>query len=242
MIAGFIITGNAQKKVVIRALGPSLQDMGIMGFVADPELELRGSNGAPIAGNDNWQDHLAQAAQIQASGLAPTRNQESAILLTLAPGTYTGIVRGKNNTAGVGLVEVYDLDNSESDLANLSTRGFVQMQENVMIGGFTLGGAGNATGIVVRALGPSLSNFGLSNVLPDPTVELRDTNGNQIDFNDNWQDDSVKAAQIFAKGLAPTNVNESAISLTLAPGQYTAIVRGKNNEIGLGLVEIYNTP
>ena len=240
MIAGFIIKGSALKKVVIRGLGPSLQDVGIGGFLADPVLELRGSNGAPILVNDNWHDDAAQAAQIQASGLALTRSQESAIVIILTPGTYTAVVRGKNNATGVGLVEVYDVDNAQSELANISTRSFVQLQDNVMIGGFTLGD-GIATNLALRALGPSLASGGISNALADPTLDVRDSNGNQIDSNDNWQDDPAKAAQITAAGLAPTNNNESAIPLTLPPGQYAAIVRGKNNGVGVGLIEIYDT-
>ena len=240
MIAGFIIKGGTLKKVVIRGLGPSLQDVGIGGFLADPVLELRGSNGAPILVNDNWQDDAAQAAQIQAAGLALTRSQESAIVIILTPGTYTAVVRGKNNATGVGLVEVYDVDSAQSELANVSTRSFVQLQDNVMIGGFTLG-EGTSTDLVLRALGPSLANVGINNSLADPTLDVRDASGNQIDFNDNWQDDPAKAAQITAAGLAPTNNNESAIPLTLPPGQYTAIVRGKNNGVGVGLIEIYNT-
>lgn len=241
IIAGFIITGSAQKKVVVRGLGPSLQEMNVAGFVADPVLELRGSSGALILYNDNWQDDPAQAAQIQATSLAPTRGQESAIVLTLAPGTYTAIVRGRNNTTGVGLVEVYDIDNSESKLANLSTRGFVQLQENVMIGGFTLGGAGNPTRIAVRALGPSLSNFGLSNVLQDPTLELRNGNGTLMVANDNWTDDAASAAQLTDNGLALPDAYEAGIFAGQLPaGQFTAVVASKNGGVGIALVEIYN--
>ena len=241
LIAGFIVTGTVPKKVVIRGLGPSLQAANVTGVLNDPELELRASNGTLMRGNDNWQDDPAQAGEIQAAGLAPTRTQESAIVLTLAPGTYTAIVRGKSNTSGVGLVEVYDVDYATSELANVSTRGVVQSGDNVMIGGFILGPGDGNTNLILRALGPSLASLGINNSLADPTLDVRDANGNQIGFNDNWQDDSVKAAQISAKGLAPTSDNESALSLTLAPGHYTAIVRGKNNGTGIGLAEIYNT-
>jgi hypothetical protein len=240
MIAGFIISGNAQKKVVLRGLGPSLQDMNVAAFLADPVLELRGSNGALILGNDNWQDDSTQAAEIQATGLAPTRSQESAIVLTLAPGSYTAIVRGRNNAIGVGLVEVYDIDNSGSELANLSTRAFVQLQENVMIGGFTLGGAGPSTRIAVRGLGPSLTNFGLTSVLQDPTLEMHDANGTITISNDNWTDDAVMAAELSANGLALPDSHESGIFASLPPGQFTVVVAGKNGGIGTALLEIYN--
>jgi len=241
MIAGFIISGTVPKKVVLRGLGPSLQDINVAGFVADPVLELRGSNGALILGNDNWQDDSAQAAEIQAAGLAPTRSQESAIVLTLVPGTYTVIVQGRNDTTGVGLVEVYDIDNSNSQLANMSTRGFVQTGDNVIIGGFTLGGAGNSTRIAIRAVGPSLSNFGLSSVLQDPILELRDGNGSLLVSNDNWTDDAASAAELTAHGLALPNPNESGIFFDhISPGQFTAVVAGKNGGIGTALLEIYN--
>lgn len=241
MIAGFIITGTLSKKVVLRGLGPSLQDMNVAGFLADPVLELRRSDGTLLLGNDDWQDDSAQAAQIQAAGLAPARSQESAIVVTLVPGTYTAIVRGRNNTAGVGLVEVYDIGNSESQLANISTRGFVQSQENVMIGGFTLAGAGNSTRIAVRALGPSLSDFGLSSVLQDPTLELRDSNGSLLVSNDNWTDEAASAAELTANGLALPNPKESGIfSGHMPPGQFTVVVAGKNGGIGTALIEIYN--
>jgi hypothetical protein len=240
MIAGFIISGTVPKKVVIRGLGPSLQDMGVVGFVADPVLELRGSNG-PLLGNDNWQDDSAQAAQIQAAGLAPTRSEEAAILATLEPGSYTVILRGKNDTSGVGLVEVYDIDPSESQLSNMSTRGLVQLQENVMIAGFTLGGTGHSTRVAVRALGPSLSNFGVSGVLQDPTLQLRDANGILLVSNDNWTDDAVTVANFLAHGLALPDPKESGIFLGHIPtGQFTAVVAGKDGGIGIALIEIYN--
>lgn len=239
MIAGFIISGTAPKKVLVRALGPSLQNAGVAGFLADPVLELRGSNGVALFGSDNWQDNPQQAAQVQATGLAPTRSFESAVVAELMPDAYTVVVRGAHNTTGVGLAEVYDLE-GKSELLNVSTRGLVQSQDNVMIGGFTLG-PGVSTNLVLRALGPSLTNAGIQNALADPTLDIRDANGNQIAFNDNWQDDQAKAAQVIAKGLAPTNNNECAVPLTLPPGQYTAIVRGRNNGVGVGIVEIYNT-
>jgi CSLREA domain-containing protein len=240
LIAGFIITGTVPKKLVIRALGPSLSDANVRGVLEDPELELRTADGSLLRANDNWQDDAAQAGELQAAGLAPARTQESAILLTLPPSAYTAIVRGKNKT-GVALVEVYDIGNPNSELANVSARSVVQSGDNVMIGGFTLGPGDGHTNLIVRALGPSLPGLGINNSLTDPTLDLRDTNGNQIGFNDNWRDDALKAAEISAKGLAPPNPNESALSLTLAPGQYTAIVRGQNEGTGIGLIEIYNT-
>ena len=150
-------------------------------------------------------------------------------MATLTPAGYTAIVSGKNGTSGVALVEVYDLDqNGDSQLANISTRSFVQTGDDVAIGGFILGGADNGPDVIIRAIGPSLSNLGVSNALSDPTLELRDGNGMLIAFDDNWQDDPAQAAQIAAAGFAPQNALEPAIAITLSPGPYTAIVAGKN--------------
>lgn len=238
-IGGFIITGNAAKKVIIRAIGPSLQQFNVPNPLADPVLELRGSTGALITMNDNWRD--TQEAEIIKSQLAPQNNLESAIIATLQPDSYTAIMQGKNGASGGGLVEVYDLDQAaDSTLANISTRSLVQTGDNRLIGGFILGNNTSGANVIVRAIGPSLAQ--LSNTLADPTLELRDGNGGLIRFDDNWQDDPNQAAQITASGLAPTNSLESAIAANLAPGNYTAIVAGKNNGTGIGVVEVYVNP
>ena len=180
---------------------------------------------------------------IIASQLAPPNNLESALIATLQPGAYTSVVRGKNGASGVGLLEVYDLDlTANSKLANISTRSFVQTADNRLIGGFILGNNNGAAKVVVRAIGPSLTQFGISNALADPTLELRDSNGALLLADDNWQDDPNQAAQITASGLAPNNPSESAISASLLPGAYTAIVAGQNGGTGIGLIEIYNIP
>ena len=239
MIGGFIITGNANKRVIIRAIGPSLQQFNVPNPLADPVLELRTSTGALITSNDDWRS--TQEVEIIASQLAPTNNLESALIATLQPGSYTAVVQGKNGATGAGLVEVYDLDSAAvSTLANISTRSFVQTGDDRLIGGFILGGNGGGARVIVRAIGPSLAP--LENTLADPTLELRDSNGGLLLFDDNWQDDPNQAAQITASGLAPSNPLESAIAANLLPGQYTAIVSGKNGGTGTGLVEIYNIP
>jgi glucose/arabinose dehydrogenase len=241
MIGGFIITGNADKRVIIRAIGPSLQQFNVPNPLADPVLELHGPTGAFITSNDDWR--TTQEAEIVNSGLAPQNDLESAIIATLQPAAYTSIVQGKNGASGVGLVEVYDLDlAAASKLANISTRSLVQTGDNRLIGGFILGGNGGAAKVIVRAIGPSLTQFGITNALADPTLELRDSNGALLLADDNWQDDSNQAAQITASGIAPSNPLESAISISLLPGAYTAIVAGKNGGTGIGLVEIYNIP
>ncbi len=242
MIGGFIISGNAPKTVAIRGIGPSLANSGLSDVLADPTLELRGSAGALLAQNDNWQDDPEQAGQLTAFGLALPNPDESGIVATLPPGAYTALMAGKNQTSGIGLVEIYDADTAAtSQLANISTRGFVQTGDNVMIGGFILGhGSGNAE-VVLRGIGPSLSQAGLSNVLADPTLELRDSNGALLVANDNWQDDPVSAGHLIARGLAPTNALESGIFASLPPGASTSILAGKNGGMGIGLIEVYNT-
>jgi glucose/arabinose dehydrogenase len=238
LIGGFIISGTGAKKVIVRAIGPSLTALGVPGALADPTLELHDHTGAVIAFDNDWKD--SQQTEIQNSGLAPSNDLESAIVISLQPGAYTAIVSGINGTSGVGLVEVYDLDNAASpQLRNISARGLVQTGDNVMIGGFIVGNNIGAASVIVRAIGPSLTALGVPGALADPTLELHDGNGALIGSNDNWQDDADQAAQITASGLAPTDPLESAISTSLAPGAYTAIVRGKNNTSGVGLIEAY---
>lgn len=235
LIAGFIITGTGPKRVLVRGIGPSLTALGVPGALQDPTLEL---HGAISINNDNWRD--TQAAEIQATGLPPGNDLESAIVASLQPGPYTAILAGNNEMTGVGLVEVYDLDQSAgSKLANLSTRGFVDTGDNVMIGGFILGPADTgATKVLIRAIGPSLAGVGVQDALQDPTLELHDGSGAVIATNDNWRD--TQQAEIEATGLAPTDDHESAILQTLVPGNYTAIVRGNNDTTGVALVEAYN--
>jgi hypothetical protein len=242
LIGGFIITGNAPKNVVARGIGPSLANFGISDVLADPTLELHAANGTLIAQNDNWQDDPAQAAQLTALGLGLGDPKESGILATLSPdASYTAILAGKDGGTGVGLVEIYDTNQAaDSQLANISTRGFVQTGTNVMIGGFILGGNNNNTRVAVRGIGPSLARIGLSPVLADPTLELHDGNGALLISNDDWQDDPESAGELTALGLALPDPKESGIFMSLPPGAYTAVLAGKDGGTGIGLVEIYN--
>jgi plastocyanin len=231
MIGGFIITGQAPKKVIVRAIGPSLQQAGVNDALADPVVEVRAGNGALIRSNDNWRDD--QQAEIEATGIPPRDNLESAIVATLAPGNYTAIVSGKNGTAGVGLVEVYDLDaGADARLVNLSTRGFVQTGSDVMIGGFILGNSNESARIVLRAIGPSLAQVGISGALADPTLQLVNGNGDAVAFNNNWRD--TQQAELQATTIPPRDDREAAIVATLAPGAYTAVVRGSDGTTGVG--------
>lgn len=241
MIGGFIIDGTASKTVIIRGIGPSLVPFGISDALADPVLELRAGNGSFIKLDNDWQDDPAQAALIQESGFAPSNELESAIVATLAPGAYTAIVSGRNRTSGIGLVEVYDLDpTANSILANISTRGFVQTGDNVMIGGFILGQGAESRQVLVRVLGPSLAPFGVVGVLANPTLELRNGDGDLTASNDDWK--SLQQTEIEATGLAPSDNAESAVLVNLMPGNYTAVVEGKDGTTGVALVEIYALP
>jgi hypothetical protein len=239
LIGGFIIAGTQDKKVIVRALGPSLTSSGLTNTLADPVIELYGPNNVLIASNDNWKD--TQQTEITNSGVAPTNDSESAIVATLPPDGYTVIVRGKNGTTGTAIVEAYDLNTAASSrLANLSTRGFVQTGQNVMIGGFILGNNGGSTRIVLRGLGPSLAQSEVANALADPTIDLYDSNGTRVIFNDDWMDNFGQAVQLSANGLAPAHPDESGIFTALAPGSYTVILAGANGTTGVGLIEIYD--
>ncbi len=242
MIAGFIITGNVPKSVIVRLLGPSLEGSGLTGVLPDPMLRLYGPNFFEMS-NDNWRDDPDQALLIEATGIPPQDDLESALVATLPPGNYTAVCSGNPEGAGEGLgvVEVYDLEpGGASTLANISTRAFVETGNNVLIGGFILGGEAGSPSIVIRAIGPSLAAFDVPDPLADPTLELRDGNGALIAFNDNWRDDQAQAAQLILAFLAPRDELEAAIVATLAPGSYTTIVAGTNGGIGVGLVEVYN--
>lgn len=237
LIGGFTITGAASKKVILRAIGPSLAVGGtpLPGRLVNPALELRDSAGGLVASNDDW-INSPQKQEIIDSTIAPIEEHEAAIIATLAPGSYTAIMRGVNNTTGIGVVEAYDLDDGvPTSLVNISSRGFVGRGNDVMIGGFIVDT--QASHIILRAIGPSLSDFGIPNSLADPTLELHDSYGNALAFNDDWQD--TDAAAIEGTGIPPANAKESAIVATLVPGPYTAVVRGRTELGGVALVEVY---
>ncbi len=242
-IGGFIITGTAQKHVLLRAIGPSLTLFGVPNVLADPVLELHGPGAFVTVTNDDWRDDPIQEALIKATGIPPSNNLESAIDATLASGAYTAIVRGKANTSGVALVEVYDLNYAvDSKLANISTRAFVSSGDDIVIGGFLLGGRNGDDKVVVRGLGPSLTALGVPGALADPKMELRNADGALLIVNNDWQDDptGLTVLELVAAGLAPTNPLESAIVAVLPPGLYTTLLSGVNNGTGVGLVEIYD--
>jgi hypothetical protein len=254
MIGGFIVQGTGPKRVIIRAIGPELTQYGIANALANPRLELHNRTGALIGSNDDWQTTILggvittnQVSEIQNSGHAPTAASESVIIANLQPGNYTAILRGVNNTTGVALVEVYDLSPAASStLGNISTRSFVQTGENVMIGGFIVEGSGPKR-VIIRAIGPELTQYGITNALANPRLELHNRTGAVIASNDNWQTTILggiittnQVSDIQNSGHAPTAASESAIIANLQPGNYTAILRGVNNTTGVALVEVYD--
>lgn len=247
LIAGFIVTGPDSKRVIIRGIGPSLG--GVSGNLSNPTLELH-QGSTLLVSNDDWKtksDGTSQQAEIEATTIPPKNDSESAIVMTLNPGTYTATLSGKNGGTGIGVVEVYDLEGAaNSRLANISTRGFVDMDDNAMIAGLIAGEGETGAGaqVLIRAIGPSLSGSGIQGSLQDPTLELHDANGATIATNDNWKiNDQTQQSQedlIRSSSIAPSNDFEAAIVATLPPGPATAVVRGKNNTTGVALVEVYN--
>jgi uncharacterized protein GlcG (DUF336 family) len=236
-IAGFIIGGTGSKDVVVRAVGPSLSQFGISNALPNPALEIHDQAGNLITTNNDWKS--TQEAAIEAVGLALLNEKEAAVKLTLTPGAYTAVMQDETGTAGVGLIEVYDIGTSSgSVLSNLSTRGYVGTGDDVMIGGMILDASSGYAQVVIRALGPSLAASGVTGVLADPTLELHDANGATMGANDNWED--TQALDLAASNLAPPDPQESALMVWLTPGAYTAIVRGNNNATGIGLLEAYS--
>jgi uncharacterized repeat protein (TIGR03803 family) len=239
LIGGFIITGTDPKKIIIRGIGPSLSGVGAV--LQNPTLELH-QGSITIATNDDWKEHQTE---VEATTIPPTNDLESAIVITLNPGAYTAVLAGKDNGTGVGVVEVYDLaPAANSKLANISTRGFVDSGSNVMIGGLIVDGGtgGSFARVILRAIGPSLAASGIQGVLPDPTLELHNASGAIIASNDNWKtrsDGTSQQGEIEATSVPPSNDAESALVQNLAPGNYTAIVRGTGSTSGIAVVEAY---
>jgi WD40 repeat protein len=243
-IAGFVITGRDPKKIVLRAIGPSLGGAGISMPLPDPYLELHDGAGVVVASNDNWKE--SQEDEINRSGLAPADEREAVIIKSLSPGSYTAVMRGANSSTGIGVVEVYDLEpNAISKVANISTRGFVGTGEQLMVGGVIVRSVGDPSNptprqLLVRGLGPSLSQFNVPNPLQDPILEIHDSNGTTTGINDDWK--IPRESDIRSTGLAPNDNREAAIFLQLVPGNFTALLRGKNNTTGAGIIEVFALP
>jgi hypothetical protein len=236
-IGGFIITGAGPKPVLVRGIGPSLAAHGVAAAetLQNPTIELRSAAGSLIGSNRDWRD--SQAAEIDASGAAPSNEREAAIIATLQPGAYTAMVSDESGGTGLGLVEIYDLDlGGASRLANISTRGRVDAAEDVMIGGFILGGS-EPSPVVLRGLGPSLAAESIDHTLRNPSLSLHNSSGDVVAANDDWTDS--QRAELEAIQMAPANVSDSALITTLPSGSYTVILRGAPGDAGVGLVEVY---
>jgi hypothetical protein len=229
LIGGFIVTGTLPKRIIVRGLGPLLP---VSENLADPTLQLHGPSG-PIASNDNWRD--TQQEGLKATTIPPSNDYDSAIVMSVTPGNYTAVLAGKGETTGVALLEIYDLDLTvDSKLANISTRGFVGQNDNVLIGGTIVLGSGTTT-VLFRAIGPSLP--GVAGALQDTTLELFNGQGQLVASNDDWRDS--QETEIQNTTIPPNDPREAAILRSLTPGNYTAVVRGKNNTTGVGLIEAY---
>jgi hypothetical protein len=242
LIGGFIVQGSQPATVILRAIGHSLRAQGITAPLTDPVIELHSSTGAIVASNDDWITANQNAETIASYHLDPANSRESALLATLNPGSYTAVIHafdnGDGDLSGTALFELFDLHATGGRAGNLSTRGQVLSGDGVLIGGFIIG-AGSPKTVAARGLGPSLGAAGVAGALSDPVLELRDASGTLIASNDNWQQDT-NSALLQSEGLAPTDSRESALQSTLAPGNYTAIVRGNNGATGIGLVELYD--
>ena len=237
LIGGFIVPGLAPKKVLIRAIGPSLANFGVNGTLSDPTLTLFNGASAQIGFNDDWMSSADKQAIIDTT-IPPSNDKESAIIATLAPGNYTAKVAGSGSATGVALVELYDLDSfSSSTLANIATRGRINQGENVLIAGYIVGGY-KAQNVVIRAIGPSLTHFGVAGAITDPFLELRNGQGTIVASNNDWQDTQKQA--LIDTTIPPSDPKESAIVIDLTPGNYTAVVSGIGGTTGVGLAEVYN--
>jgi pectin methylesterase-like acyl-CoA thioesterase len=236
-IGGFIVTGTAPKKVIVRAIGPSLRSAGLANFLADPVLELHGgAQDTLIAKNDDWRSDAA-ASELQSMGMMPSDEREAATVITLVPGQYTAVISASDGSAGTALVEMYDVDPvADTQFGNVSTLGFVGTGDDALIGGFVVSGPGAAK-IVVRAIGPSLTTSGVHDAIEDPALAVHDSHGN-VTSNDDWQ--TMTNGDPIPVALRPGDPRESAIEMSLAPGSYTVMVRGKGDTTGVALVEAYN--
>lgn len=257
MIGGFVVGGATAKRVLVRAIGPSLATRGLNAadVLADPVIEVH--KGDPIiATNDNWSDNLnatemnSVAAQIGAGALDPGDTRSSAILLNLQPGPYTFVARGKNDTSGIVLLEVFDADpTSSAKLVNIATRAYSKPGDGVTIGGFVIAGDTRKR-ILLRGVGPTLTKLGISvaDAMVDPTLELHDaSHGNAtIGTNDIWSNNAnfsdllAVSTRIGASPIDAGDSGSSALLVSLDPGAYTFIAAGKANTAGIILVEIYD--
>lgn len=247
MIAGFIIEGTAPKTVLIRAAGPALAQFNLTGLLADPTLEVHSGN-MIVASNDNWGDDATSKALITQASLISSAfswtdgSKDAAVVVTLNPGPYTVVIGGKNNTVGLALAELYEIDqaNSDSRLINISTRSLVKSDANVQIAGFIISGT-SPKKVIIRASGPALTKYGVPGVLADPMLELH-TSTATLATNDDWGATLRADFQTVGADNWDLGSKDAAIVTTLDPGAYTAIVSGKNGLSGVSLIEVFAAP
>ncbi len=255
-VAGFVVDGSASKQVLIRAVGPSLKRHGVTDAVAGAEVEVFDASGKAIARNDGWRGNGAVAttgARLGAFALE-SGSEDAALLLNLEPGLYTARIRGKGQ--GTALLEVYDATDGSlattEQLVNISTRGRVGAGGNI-IAGFVVGGDAPKR-VLIRAVGPGLKPYGVSDTLADSVLELYTAAGVAVARNDNWQTPvrhgqggaPATMAEILAAAEAayafPLTERDSALVVTLLPGVYTAVMTGVNGAPGAGMIEVFELP
>jgi len=254
LIVGFVIAGNESRRVLVRAVAPTLAapPFNLSGTISDPVLDVTNSSAVTVASNDDWHAGGAEA-ELQAAfsviGAFPLLDgsADAAVITTLPPGSFTAAISSKSGTEGLAIVEAYDLDGTADEsnrLINLSTRGFVGTGDQIMIAGFVVSGTGPRK-YILRGVGDTLKDFGVpEGYLDDTTLELYDSTGALLRKTDDWDSPAffqpeLTAAFTAAGAFQLTDRQESAMLLTLHPGTYTIHLAGFENSTGLALAEIY---
>ena len=246
LIVGFAISGTENKTLLIRGVGPTLTQYGVSGVLADPQLKLFNSAGVQIGQNDDWGGDAALSAAFTRTGAfaLPTTSKDAALLTPLTGGSYTAYITAAAGT-GVALLEAYDADagTPASRVAGISARAMVGQGDNILIVGFAISGTENKT-LLIRGVGPTLTQYGVSGVLADPQLKLFNQQGQELQENSDWGGGAALAnafTQTYAFAL-PAASKDAAMLVTLAPGVYTAQVNGVGNTTGIALIEVYEIP
>ena len=244
LTVGFVSTGSSSKSILLRGDGPSLANYGVTGVLANPVLTLYNSSGASLASNSTWGGASSLSSIFTQVGAFPlTAASNDAVLnQSLSSGTYSAIVTGANSSTGAAMVEIYDADptGATSRLVNISARGTVGTGTSIMTGGFVITGNSTET-ILIRAVGPTLSNYGVTGVLAQPTLTIYNSSGTSVASNTIWGGGSTLSSAMTQVGAfaLPTTSADSAVLVTLPAGAYTVQVSGVNGTTGNALVEIY---
>jgi len=245
---GFVVSGTTTKDILLRGVGPTLSQFGVNHAMIDPAMTLF-EESTPVSLDNDWAnndgaaavDMSADFALCGAFELAPS-SEDAAVMTTINSDSYTLQICGASGDSGEALAEVYDMDGpaAASEIVNFSGCAYVDPANGDLIAGFTLGGDTGAT-VLVRGIGPSLSQFGYENVLPNPQVVIYDSDGNLVSANQGWDGDSSLEAsfeQVGAFGLLAGS-GDAALLATLAPGSYTVHVSDVNGAAGMALAEVY---